>query len=282
MHRVLPALFVVGGLLSAGCNTGKITLGAGPEPDARLMADVFTWNCETLDEFGDVEEAWLGVLAFEVALQYAPDGLEENNFPGPGNCAVDVVLFPRDAGDSGAAIPDIDDEPDWTGATRSGELTDQGHGFYIDEVTEDYLGCSLAEEALSEGVELSDAAALDGATTPAAGSLTAVSFDPESAGGLNYGDEVVVDWDVADWDTSWIQVRQERDGEAWFSVTCNTTGESNFTLDPQVWDLLNPEFTSDVINLYVGFQNSDDQVTDADQRVYTYSRAIQVAVVQGL
>ncbi len=280
MHRTLPAVFLMGGLLAAGCNTGKITLGAGPEPDARLVADVFTWKCADFDSSGKVESEWLGVLAFEVALQYAPDGLEEDSFPAPGDCAADVVLFPRDAGESGSSIPDIDDEPDWAGATRSGELADEGHGFYIDEVTEDYLGCAEAEEALSEGVTLSDAGSLDGATTPGAGTLTDVTFDPDPSEGVAFGDEIDVEWDVEDWDTTWIQVRQERDGEAWFSVTCNTTGETEFTLDNAVWDLLESTFNSDVINLYVGFENGDEQVTDADQRVFTYSRAIHVAVVQ--
>lgn len=280
MSRSAAALFLVGGLLAAGCNTGKITLGAGPEPDARLVADVFTWKCADFDDSGVLVSEWLGLLAFEVALQYAPDGLQEDTFPSPGDCAADVILFPRDAGDYGASIPDIDDEPDWTGATRSGELSDEGGGFYIDEVTEDYLGCSLAEEALSEGVTLSDAGSLDGATTPSAGALTSVSFDPDSSEGLEFGDEVNVDWEVSGWDTTWVQIRQERDGEAWVSVTCNTTGQSAFTVDDSVWGLLNAEFNSDVINLYVGFENNDEQITDADQRVYTASRAIHVAVVQ--
>jgi hypothetical protein len=280
MYRTLPALFVVGGLLAAGCNTGKITLGAGPEADARLVADVFTWKCADFDSSGSVESEWLGVLAFEVALSYAPDGLEEEAFPSPGDCAEGVVLFPGDAGDAGSSIPDIDDEPDWAGATRSGELTDKGHGFYIDEVTEDYLGCTVAEEALSEGVTISDAGALDGATTPAAGELENVEFDPDPSEGVEFGDEIDIEWEVSGWDTTWIQVRQERDGEAWVSVTCNTTGEDDFKVDSAVWDLLNPDFNSDVINLYVGFQNEDDQVTEADQKVHTYSRAIHVAVVQ--
>ncbi len=263
-----------------GCNSGKITLGAGPEPDARLMADVFTWKCADFDDYGELQNEWLGVLAFEVSLQYAPDGLDENVFPSAGDCSTEVVLFPGDAGAAGAAIPDLDDEPDWTGATRSGELNDEGQGFYIDEVTEDYLGCTLAEEALSEGVTLSDAGSLDGAATPGAGSLDDVNFDPEPSEGLEFGDEVTVDWDVSGWDTTWIQVRQERDGEAWFSVTCNTTGETDFTIGETVWDMLNSDFTSDVINLYVGFENGEEQVTEDDQKVFAYSRAIHVGVVQ--
>ncbi len=280
MRHTLPNLLVLAGLVAAGCNTGKITLGSGPEPDARLVADVFTWKCADFDSAGNIETEWLGVLAFEVALSYAPDALEADTFPAAGDCATDVVLFPSDAGDFGESIPDIDDEPDWTGATRSGELADQGHGFYVDEVTEDYLGCSLAEEVLSEGVTLSDAGDLDGASTPAAGTLTDVDFDPDTSTGLEFGDEVEIEWDVSGWDTTWVQIRQERDDEAWFTVTCNTTGEESYVVDDEVWDLLNAEFNSDVINLYVGFQNEDESVTDADQKVYAYSRAIHVAVVQ--
>ncbi len=279
MRHPIVAVLVFAGLAAGGCNKGKITLGSGPEPDARLVADVFTWVCADFDSYGNIETEWLGVLAFEVALSYAPDALEADAFPAAGDCAADVVLFPSDAGENGESIPDLDDEPDWSSATRSGELADMGGGFYSDNVTEDYLGCSVAEEVLSEGVTLSDAGRLDGASTPPAGELTEVTFDPDTSEGLEFGDEVEITWDVSGWDTTWIQIRQERDDEAWYSVTCNTTGEDSYVVPDDAWDLLNADFNSDVINLYVGFQNEDESVTEQDQKVYAYSRAIHVAVV---
>ncbi len=90
--------------LAAGCDSdGELDIGGGPEPDSRLTADIVTWECQ--DNEGSY---WEGTYGFTLALEYAPDGLEDRELPDVGDCAANLSMFAVDAGIAGADIPGLD------------------------------------------------------------------------------------------------------------------------------------------------------------------------------
>ena len=266
-------------ILLTGCKgcSGTIDLGQGPEADARLTSDVYTWECAD-NETGDVYE---GVFSFNVALEYAPDGLQDRALPG--GCVYGLSMFPTDAGAAGANLPGLDDNPRWATSDAGGELRREAAGFYYSEVLSNVRSCQRSEDLLEEGVSLEDAAALTGATTPPAGLIDWVDEDIEDDdgdGNLSFGETVELTWEADDWDEAWVQIRQERDGEAWGTVTCNASGADGFVVDEEVWELLNGDLAVEYINLYVGFQNTDVVELDDGQKVDVVTRGMHVLVVQ--
>lgn len=260
-------------LFAAGCN-GSINLGKGPEADARLTADVYTWEC------GDheTETTYEGVFSFNIAMEYAPDGLQDRQLPA--GCVYNLSMFPEDAGASGTDIPGLRQEPAWTNGNESGVLQRKGAGFYYSAVQNNEHKCDRAEDLLANGVTLSEAAGFSGATAPVPGSVDDVfTTDANGDGLIDFGEEVELEWDVDGWDEVWIQIRQERDGEAWGTVTCNASGEDGFVVDDDVWGLLT-ELPVEYINLYVGFQNTDVQEMEDGQKIELVTRAMAVLVVQ--
>jgi len=271
IHTVLlgTVMIVVG-----GCS-GEIDLGKGEEADARLTADVFTWPCRAEED--NVEQ---GVYGFTIALEYAPDGLSNRDLPPVGECREDLSMFPLDAGVSGTAIPDADTEIPWATSTRSGVLSEISPGFYFHDVLSNQFTCASPDDMVSSGISVPTAGSLGSMTTPEAGSLSGVSIEGESESGLVFGEEVTVDWDASDWEESWIQVRMEREGTSWGSVTCNTTGEEEFYIDDRVWNRLNSDLNVDTINLYVGFQNNTRDMNEDELKLRTSTRVIYVDVIQ--
>jgi len=269
---------MVAGLMSLflgmGCS-GALELGGGPEGDARLTADVYTWECTDL---GDT--LWEGVYGFTVALEYAPDRVQSRELPASGSCTAELSMFPKDAGNAGADIPGSDGDPSWKTTTAEGDLDTMADGFWYDNALGDNHSCFLPEEIVSSGIELTDAASLSGATTPPAGTLTQVTLgDGTGVGGLDFGEDTEVSWEADGWDESWIQVRMEREGQSWGTVTCNTTGLDSFNVDNRVWSQLNGDLQVEYINLYVGFQNNDEFEAESGIKVDTVTRAIHVEVV---
>ena len=59
---------LVASIFAAGCG-GVLKLGEGAETDARLTADVYTWECS-----GEGTD-WMGAYGFDVSLVYTPDQL---------------------------------------------------------------------------------------------------------------------------------------------------------------------------------------------------------------
>jgi hypothetical protein len=257
-----------------GCSEGDLILGGGPEGDARLTADIYTWECTDL---GD--ELWEGVYGFKVALEYAPDGVQERDLPEPGNCSADLSMFPMDAGKAGADIPESDGDPAWSTTTNAGDLERLADGFWYHNVMGENHSCFLPEEVVTSGIELTNAASLSGALTPPAGILGGVTLSKELSGGLTFGENVEVSWEAEGWDETWIQVRMEREGQSWGTVTCNATGYDSFNVDNTVWSKLNGNLNVEYINLYVGFQNNGSFVADNGIKVDTVTRAIHVEVV---
>jgi hypothetical protein len=264
-----------------GCKSGKSTIpGLGPEVDARLVSDVFTWTCASEDTGGTILDQWQGVFAQEVALAYAPDLIEDFSLPSPGSCTVELDLFPSSAGAGGMGIVDLDGEPEWATDVDAGKLKEQAAGFWADDVFADTHGCQDVEEILAGGTELTQAAGLTGAVTPEPDEVPTVTFGAAEDGeSVAWGSTFEITWESHGWAETWIQVRREFEGEAWEVVTCNATGGNSFTMSADVWDLMNAGLSVDVNNLYVGFQTTDTQVMDDGSKVEVHTRAIAVAVV---
>lgn len=276
-ERLLRAT-ALAAVFTAGCK-GQLDLGGGAAPDARLTADLFTWECydqETATNFQ-------GVFAFTAALEYAPDGLQDRRLPGPGGCSADLSMFPVDAGSSGENIPDLDGDAQWETDTDSGRLTNTAPGFYYDEIFNNVRSCQFADELLGAGLTLIEAESLSGVTTPVAGSIDDVQTNIDDADGndaITFGEDVTVSWEAEQWEEVWVQIRQEREGEAWGSVTCNASGGTSFDIGSDVWSLLNAELNVETINLYVGFQNTETVEAERGQSVETATRGVHVLVVQ--
>ena len=273
-HQTTTTLVGVVFLLGAGCS-GELDLGKGAEADARLTADVFTWPCRSGED--DVEQ---GVYGFTIALEYAPDGLSSRELPPAGSCQGDLSMFPLDAGVSGTAIPEAGSEIAWATSTRSGALAEVSPGFYYEDVLGNQFTCISPADMVSSGISIPTAGSLGSIASPSAGELVSVSSGEDSEEGLVFGEEVTVEWEASDWEESWIQVRMEREGTSWGSVTCNTTGEDEFDIDGRVWNELNADLNVDTINLYVGFQNNTQISNDDELKLQASSRVIHVDVIQ--
>ncbi len=245
---------------------------------ARLIANVFTWQCHTK---GDLNDTYEGVYGANVSLEYAPDGLQLLTLPEVGACEADLSMFPQDAGSQGAELAGVT-APTWNTDWDSGTLDAVGDGYWEAELLGNQHSCQYAEELFEYGVALGDAGSLSGITTPSAGSLTDASAG-EGLGdaGLTFGEEVQVSWTEEGHAESWVQLRMEREGYAYGSVTCNTTGLDGFSIDDSVWSNLDEAIPVEVINLYVGFQNESEQITASGVAATVITRTIHVEVVQG-
>ncbi|MCB9744244.1 MAG: hypothetical protein H6741_03570 [Alphaproteobacteria bacterium] len=269
-------IFLLTIAVAAGCK-GSLDLGGGPDADARLTADVFTWECQD-PETGSVYQ---GAFSFDVSLEYAPDGLQDRVLPGEGGCSAELSMFPFDAGEEGDDIPGINGPPRWSTPEDQGAFERMSPGFYFDEVFSNEHTCADSADILAEGLTLEDAGPLDGVTSPEAGGINWVDVDDANGDGLiDFGEDLDITWDAEGWDEAFVQIRLERDGEAWDTVTCGAGSADGFTVDSDVWDLLNDQLNVEYINLYVGFRNEELVDTQSGLRARTVARAMHVLVVQ--
>ena len=280
MRHALP-LLVFPALLSLGCK-GSLNLGKGEEPDSRFTADVYVWPCiEKAEDTASEDTLYNGVYAFDLALEYAPDALASQTLPAPGTCQASLSVFPIDAGASGVDIPDLAGDPEWESVVDVGVLAHGSPGFYFSNVLENQRSCQTADDVVGGGVALTNAGSITGARTPDPGDLGAVTVADASGDGiLDFGEVTEVSWEASGWNETWVQIRQERDGEAWGTVTCNTTGMESFTLDASVWGELSETLPVQYINLYVGFTAANTQLPDEVQKVHARTRTIFVQVIQ--
>ncbi len=282
-----PLLFLVTlSLAVAGCGSGKTQLGDGEGDtgsggngsgdsikDARFIADVFTWSCT------DSKELYPGVYAHIVSLEYAPNELRSLDLPAVGECAYGLDMFPTSAGSGGAALDGVADEPTWSNDNYSGRLGLLSTGFWQDDVLDDSHTCESVEDRLEGGTTLTQAGSLTGVVTPEPVEMPVVEYD-DIGSYLDWGEEVTAEWDTDHaWSQVWVQIRREVDGEPWESITCNVTGQGEFTVDDAIWDQFDESLNVDKNNLYVAFQSADTITTDAGMTVDVLTRAIDIAVV---
>lgn len=294
VHRPLPALLsalpcmLAVAAVTAGCNKidgGDDSLGGGPEKDARLVTDVYTWDCIEYTDAG--EELYQGVFGEVVRLQFAPDALPIVPLPSVGGCTAQLNMFPEDAGAGGLDIPGAaTDDISWETDGDGGVFQYESAGFWRDDVFEDNRTCNNINDVLLGGTRLVDAGVLDGVGTPTPEDVPVVGFsglsmDPGTgAETIQFGDEITASWAEHDWDTVWVQVRRELEGVAWESVTCNATGLDSFTLDSAVWSQLDENISVDQNQLYIGFEKSELVETADGYKVETSIRSMAVAIVR--
>jgi hypothetical protein len=277
VRSTLAPVLIAGCVAISGCDQQKIALGQGGDDDARLYADVYTWQCEERSETST--DYYNGVYSYQVSLEYAPDGLVRRDLPAAG-CTSGLDMFPVSAGSGAVNLPDAGN-PTWTNGDLAGTLTQESDGFYFDDVYGKVQNCSYAEDLIGDGTALSDAGSFSGAQSPEAGTLDDVSISNyDETTGLVYGAEVDVGWTQKGWDDSWVQIRAESGGELVDSVTCNTSSTNTFTVDDGVWSLMNSAVEPDVTNLFVTVQNSEITTTADGQRIELVTRVIHAAVVR--
>lgn len=264
-------------LSGAACASGSIddeksTDGSGSFSsavvDARLVADVSTWSCVD----ANTGEMYQGAFGQEVTLEHAPGGVGALDLPNPGSCVAGLNMFPDDAGSGATDIPGIAFDPVWESDVDDGTLGKKSIGFYYDDVYTDERTCYSTDEVMAGGVTLVDAGPLTGAATPPPNAAPTVDFGSPGAA-IEFGDTVSLEWGTHLWDEVFVQVRREKEGDAWESVTCNVTGENGFVVDAAVWDLMDERIQVDRNALYVGFQTSE-RTSLSGMEVQVVTRAI--------
>ena len=272
-------------LVLGACGGGKGGvggIGSGPEKDARLVTDVYSWECNGGADGGTYQ----GVFQQVNSLEFAPDALRVVPLPSPGGCTAGLNMFPENAGEGGTAVPGVSGDIEWENDADDGYFVEMAAGFYQDDVFPDTRTCTDINDVLLGGTRLVNAGSLEGVSTPSPQDIPAVEFsglsvDPDTNVELiQFGDEITASWDDHDWDRVWVQVRRELDGTTWESVTCNATGLDSFTLDDAVWTQLDPNIDVDQNQLYVGFEAVGEEETVDGYKVETAIRAMALAVVQ--
>lgn len=277
-RRFAAVLALLAGCASgSGDGEGKVgegADGASAPPDARFLTDVYTWTCRsTVDD-----SVYQGVYGQSLSLEYAPGAVTSLDLPPAGDCQGDLDMRPRSAGDGGLDIPGLGDSPRWESDTEAGVMDRQGRGYYRDEVFPGERTCLDIEEVLGQGALLTEAGVLTGVRAPVPAGVPAVDYGDLEGRSISFGDELTVSWDDQDWDQSWIQLAREKEGVAFESATCNTTGMTSFTLGAGAWGLLTEELEVQQNALYIGFQRSERTTLDGTE-VVAITRAVAVAAV---
>jgi hypothetical protein len=265
-------------VFAVACEQEKIALGQGGDDDARMYADVYTWQCEERGDGSGEPTYYEGVSSYEISFEYAPDALTTRTLPVSG-CTKGLDLFPDDAGLNGEDIPESG-EPVWENGSYTGVMEHKADGFYFGDAYGNVESCYYADELIGEGTAVSDAGVFSGARTPPSGSIADVAIsgvDPVT--GIQYGSEVTASWTMSGWDQAWVQVRRESMGELIESVTCAVEG-SSFTVDDDVWGLMTSVVEADVTDLYITVQNEKTVEAEDGQRLHAATRFIHAAVVQ--
>jgi hypothetical protein len=187
--------------------------------------------------------------------------------------------------DAGAGAADLPDgAPDWyNNEDYKGSLRQEGSGYYAESAFSNRRTCVYVEDILDQGTELSNAGSFSGASTPTPGELAAIAIrgaELDENSGLPFGTVLDVSWEATDWDTTWLQIRREQGGSLVEAATCNTTGETSFSIDEDVWGLLHDSIQVDITNLYVGAQSTTNLTTNDGQEIELLTRVMHIAIVQ--
>ena len=267
--------WIVGVLTIGACDGGVIKLGLGEETDARFTSDVYTWDCsgEDLD--------WMGAFSFDVSLVYTPDNLASRDLPPPNSCVAGLSMFALDTLEGGTDIPETE-TPEWSTGGKSGKLRRELPGLYYDDVFKNVFSCDPVDSIISSGVELVKSGRFSGVSTPLAGEVVEVTSDLDAVGGVPFGETFNLNWNATGWDESFIQIRRARSEILVETLTCNTTGQSQFEIDDTVWGMLDENVNANRNYLYVGFRNTDNVVSEEGQKVDTETRALHVVGLTNL
>jgi hypothetical protein len=264
-----------------GCGSGKAVLDdtTGVETngqflkDGRLIADVFTWEC--LSKGAD---PYLGTYAHMISLEYAPDALRSLDLPAPGECSYGLDMFPSNAGAGGTNIAGIESQPEWESESYDGELELTAAGFWFDDVLGNEHLCAEATERLEGGTKLFDAGVLSGISTPQPADIPNLEYDGFDTV-IDFGSDIDISWEEHDWEQVWVQLRRESGNDVVESVTCNVTNGTSFTVDADVWAMLDSSLNVEKNNLYVAFQRAETVQTTDDQLIDVFTRVIDIAVI---
>ena len=264
-------------LLAMGCGGDEeLSVGQGGGLDARLSADVYTWDCAS------TSLNWMGVLGFDVAFEFVPNELDSRDLPPVGSCSYGIHMFATDALQAGQDIPGYSGNPTWSTVNQGGEMLKIIDGLWLDDVFKIELSCEDIPSIVTSGIELVEGGVFSSITTPEAGDITSITSGGSYLNGIPYGEVLDLEWEATGWDESFIQVRRERNNVAYEVVTCNTSGLSGFAVNEQIWQMFNEDEISDTNLLYVGFQNTDVFTTEYDQTIEVASRALHVVGIQEL
>jgi len=257
----LPAL-----TLFASCGaheTGRLS--------ATLLTSTCSWN----------GQEYLGVADFRVALEYTPNNLAERELPPPGSCDNQTVLFAEESAIAGGSdLPHLDGDPAWKANRDSGSLTKTEPGLWVQDVYGTSPGgCGQVQEVVTDGVTLIDGGLFTGASTPAPSPVGIVKIDgvrdDQWNGEVGIGNPMVVSWDGAEWEETFIQIRQANGPTLRDVVTCNTTGTSSFNADSAFWNTVT-DMGSQRFEVYVGFQNRQVQGGTGGEDIETITRVAHV------
>ncbi len=251
------------------CAPGPADEGTGPGSDARLISGIHTFGCRD----GNVH--FLGVSSEEISFEVAPDALEPLDIPEPGTCVTDLELFPKDAGPGAGDPEDLSAEVVWTAPRSSGTLKRRSEGFWASWDAGTQLTCIGATQI--GAVELIDAGAYSGINTPSPPSDGSIQADMAADDGIQFGESIELAFEATNWDSVWVQLRRERNTEAWETVTCNVTGESSFTLGAEHWAETTESLSVDENELLLVFETSRTETLDNGQDMETVTRMITSA-----
>ena len=268
---------LVGGLSIWGCNTGKVLLDNGVTSfDARLVSQVFTWQCGGYPTDSGMIPAYAGTYGHEVALYHAPGGLSDL-MPISG-CVYGADMFPIGAGANASSFEGLQGYPQWHNSSSTGELQG-GFGYWYNDAMTGEHTCDAPEDILGDPVILSNALDYSGATTIASPVSPFVAFSGYDTV-IEWGDPVEMSWNNHRWDRVWVHVRRSKAGDLVESLTCVVEDGNSFALTQDIWDVLDDSLVTDQTNLYVGFEKRDLQQTSSGNWIEVLTRSVSVAVVQ--
>lgn len=267
----------------SACGSGKAVLddttdGSGETDgrfakDARLIADIYTWECLSGDK-----STYLGTYGHTVSLEYAPDALRSLDLPAPGNCSYGLDMFPSNAGEGGTNIQGISSQPEWETDYYDGELELTAAGFWYEDVLGNEHLCAEATERLQGGTTLYDAGPLSGISTPQPADIPEITYSGFDTV-IEFGSTIDIAWSEHDWEQVWIQLRRESGSDVVESVTCNVSGGYDFSIDAEIWALLDSSLNVEKNNLYVAFQRAQTVDTNDGELIDVFSRVIDIAVI---
>jgi len=163
----------------------------------------------------------------------------------------------------------------WTAANSSGTLKRRSTGFWASFDGGTQLTCIGATDV--GGVELLDAGDYSGIGTPSPPSDGNIEPTAEASDGIEFGETIDVAFEAPNWDQVWVQLRRVRNTEAWETLTCNVTGDTSFTLEPEHWAGMTESLSVDENQLLVVFEKSRTETLANGQLMETVTRSISSA-----